>query len=379
MIAFTFAVPVALLAAADATPPTAPPAFEPAATVRALAHDEGRPTALKQLLALPAKQRGFALTADDAAIPHALDALLTDASAEIGFRLAAIQALVYLAGGATPEVRESTAATLAQRLPHLGTPEETAIAREAAIGLRGLKALPLLAAASASDDPEIRATVAATAAAPADLCARLKDPWPVVRAAAARGLALGDATGSACVAGALSDTDATVRAAAVRAAGEARVAEALPALRALAGDSAGPVPLRVDALYALGRLGELEPARMVLNTHLAKGGIVPLAEGAVSALAQSDAPGDRALVRQALSSEAGPVVLLAAQALARAGDAESLSSIQAARPRVDARHREALDAAIEQLKALTAPPGESPSAPVDSNLNNHDPADDDPE
>ena len=38
-----------------------------------------------------------------------------------------------------------------------------------------------------NDDPEIRATVAAAAAKPEDLCARLKDPWPIVRAAAARG------------------------------------------------------------------------------------------------------------------------------------------------------------------------------------------------
>jgi HEAT repeat protein len=352
---------------------SAAPVFDPDATLRALGHDEGRQAALDQLSALSPPDRARAMAHGDGAFSKALATLAADAKARMGHRLRAVEAMAVLVGA--PAVP-----ALAERLRHTGTPEETAVARVAAVALRGLHAKAELAAASAADDPEIRATVAAAAAKPEDLCARLKDPWPIVRAAAARGLAT-QGEGAACIVGALQDRDVSVRAAALQTCGLAGVKAAVPALRALAGDAAAPVPMRADAVVALGRLNETEPARRILSTHLAKGGIVPLAEAAVSALAAVDTPESREALHKALASQNGSVVAGAALALAAFGDQTARPEIEQARKRVDARHRFPVDAALRRLGAATAPTaGEDPGAPSpDTGDTGPDPADSDPE
>ena len=83
----------------------------------------------------------------------------------------------------TPDKR-----ALFEELKAMGTPDAYFFAARILrdcfdVGGKGLDA------ATGAGDPEIRATVAAAAAKPEDLCARLNDPWPIVWAAAARGLA----------------------------------------------------------------------------------------------------------------------------------------------------------------------------------------------
>ena len=332
----------------------AAPPFEPAATLRALRHDEGRASALKVLDALSPAERAAAAAFDERAIPRALAELAADAEARIGHRLLAVEVLARLAALAAVE-------PLSERLRHTGTPEEIAVARAAAVALRGLGARAALAPAATSPDPEVRATVAGAAAAPDTLCAALKDPWPVVRAAAARGLA-GRPAESPCLLLAFDDRDAPVRIAAIQAAGQAGVKAAAPPLRALAAETNAPLPLRVEAVVALGRLGDTEPAQKVLNTHLAKGGIVPLALGAVAALAAADRPESRETLRRALDSKAESVVAGAALALAALRDTEARPALERARERVHARHREAVEQALERLAPGAAPATGSPTS-----------------
>jgi HEAT repeat protein len=341
------------------------PTFDPAATLRALGHDLGRETALSQVDRLQRRpaDRAQALAYEGGALPAALARLSADATARMAHRLRAVEVLAGLAGAdAVP--------ALAERLRHTGTPEETAVARTAAIALRGLDAAAALAPAATADDPEIRATVAAAGAAPDDLCIRLTDAWPFVRAAAARGLAR-HPDRAACLAGAMQDPQPTVRSAVIQAAGFAGVAAVAPGLRTIAGDAGAPVPLRVEAVVALGRLGDDAPALRILNTHLEKGGIVPLAEAAVGALAARDTPENRAHLRRALLSEAGGVVLAAARGLSGFGDTEALPDLRAARDRVGARYRSPLDRVLEHLGD---PPRAEPLEP-----GGPDPADVDPE
>lgn len=346
--------------------------FDPEATLRALSHDLGRETALSQLegLGTPgrAEERVHALRHEGGAVPAALARLTSDAGVRMAHRLRAVEVLAGLAG-------DGAVAPLSERLRHTGSPEETAVARAAAIALRGLRATEALATAATSADPEIRATVAAAGAAPDDLCARLVDSWPLVRAAAARGLA-GHPARAACLVGALDDKAPTVRAAAFWAVGVAGVVAAAPGLRAVAGDAGAPLPLRVEAVLALGRLGDVAPALRIVNTHLEKGGIVPLAEAAVGALAARDTPEHRTLLRRALTSEAGGVVLAAARALGAFGDADAVPELRAARVRIGARHRAALD---RILAHLGEPAAAEPLEPVGPDTAGSDPAESDPE
>ena len=367
LISLAFTAALAVLTAAPALEAPAP-VFEPDATLRALGHDEGRRTALNQLVALTPADRTRAAAFGERALAKALSALAADPKARIGHRLRAVEALALLVG-------VSAVPALAERLRHVGTPEELAVARAAAVALRGLHADAELATMAGADDPEIRATVAAAGANPEDLCGRLGDPWPVVRGAAARGLAR-HPDRAVCVAAGLTDRDPSVRSAALETIGAAGVQAAGPVLRTLANDSAAPVILRAQAVVALGRLGDAEPARKILATHLAKGGIVPLAEAAVSALAATDTAAHREMLRRALTSESGVVVASAARVLAALGDTEARPALEQARGRVDARHRDQIDAALARLTAAGAPPvGE---AAPGSTLGD-DPADADPE
>ncbi|MCK6576183.1 hypothetical protein L6V77_34460, partial [Myxococcota bacterium] len=193
---------------------------------------------------------------------------------------------------------------------------------------------------------------------------------PLVRAAAARGLAV-HPDRAACLVGAVADTSPAVRSAVFQAVGVAGVGAAGPALRAVAGDAGAPVPLRVEAVLALGRLGDTEPATRIVNTHLEKGGIVPLAEAAVGGLAARDTPEHRALLRRALASEAGGVVLVAARALAALDDTEALPALRAARARIGARYRPGLDRVLVHFG--DPPPADPFDAP------GPDPAEADPE
>ncbi len=99
---------------------------------------------------------------------------------------------------------------------------------------------------------------------------------------------------------------------------------------------------------ALAALGDTEPAGKVLDTHLAKGGIAPLALGAVRALARA---GEVGRVRAALASKAPRVQLLAARALAEAGDVASVPALEALRATLRGRARDAVDDALRRLGA----------------------------
>jgi hypothetical protein len=243
-----------------------------------------------------------------------------------------------------------------------GTPADRALAREASRILQRVGPAALLRPALEATDPEVRAIALEAAGESPQLCAALSDPWETLRLAAVRGLSRlpGEAD---CLAAALNDTSPAVRGAAVGALGDAQVKAAVPALRKVAGDATGPVLVRAEALAVLGRLGDLGPARTVLETHLDKGGIVPLALGSIAALAESKEPADRARLRRVLDSKEGAVAARAAHALALLGDKESLDALRALRTRLGPRHRDEVDQALEMLGV--APAGEADPADLD--------------
>jgi HEAT repeat protein len=102
---------------------------------------------------------------------------------------------------------------------------------------------------------------------------------------------LSAATGvGACIAAALADPEPSVVEAAVMVAGESGLADLRPPLLALAGKPNAPVTLRAEAVVALARLGDPAPAERILQTHRAKGGIEPLALGAIRAFIELNDP-----------------------------------------------------------------------------------------
>lgn len=311
-----------------------------AAAARALEHPEARTGTLRRLANLTlfelqaARRAGLgyvvAQVAADAAIGH-VD------------RVLAVRAAAILGGG--PEVVDALAPlTVADEAP-----EAVVRAREAARALSQMGEGGALDGALGHADPEVRALAAgAGAGGAARLCPLLTgDPWPRVRSAAARGLTFHPAD-TGCLAEGLTDPTIEVRRAAARAAAEAPVAALRPGLRRLAGDAAAPAEARAEALVALAALGDTEPAGRVLDTHLAKGGIGPLALGAVRALARA---GEVGRVRAALASKTPRVQLAAVRALAEAGDVASVPALEALRVTVGGRAREDVDDALRRLGA----------------------------
>ncbi len=323
-------------------------AFDPAASVRALRHDDARPGALRQILRLDAVELSVARGAD---LAGPVAALLPDPRIPVADRILAARALALLD---RPEAVDDLGAQAARD----ATPEDVAVARESALALRQMGATDALASLLSARDPEVRATAAAAGAGPERLCALAReDAWPAVRAAAARGLARHPER-AACLAEALADVDATVALTAARTLAVSPGEAARSALRRVAGDPQADVPLRREAVTALGRLGDLEPAEKILARHLADGTIVPLAEAAVEALAAAPGAPSSEQLRRALASPAPSVQRAAARALATRGDPESRAALDAFLERLPAHERRSL-----QLPRADEPVG--PDAPED--------------
>lgn len=327
-------MPVALLALALL-------AFDPGAAARALAQPDARTGALRQLNRLGRIDLDAARAAGLGAVAATV---AVDAKVPFTDRVLAIRAAAVLGGGAVPPVLAPLTTPGAD-----AEPEAVALAREAARALRQLGAADALEPALAAHDPEVRAHAAWAGAGGEALCRLLaEDPWSDVRAGAAHGLAR-HPDAAACIAPALADADPKVQQAAVATAIEAPDPRLREPLRKLAGDAKAPVTARADAFVALGHIGDIEPAEKALALHLDKGGIVPLAEAAVRAMAAAGV--EPARLRPALASEAPVVQLAAARALVAAGDRESLDALRALRERVDPRRRAVVDGLIERLGA----------------------------
>lgn len=318
-------------------------AFDPAADAAALDRPEARTETLRRLGRLGRLDLDAARAAQ---LGPRLAALAADPTVPFADRVLAIRAASILRG-------EGVAAQLAPIITAVADPaanaEATALAREAARALLQLRAADALVAALDAPDPEVRALAARSGAGGIRLCAMLADdPWEDVRIAAAHGLAMHPESAD-CLAPALASVDPKLRLAAVRAASMARRPALKAPLRALAGDAKAPVDARAEAFVALGYLGDTEPAEKALAVHLAGGGIEPLAEASVRALAAAGAPPAR--IREALASEAPVVQLAAVRALVALGDRESLPALRALRDRFDPRRRRTLDELIERLDA----------------------------
>lgn len=316
-------------------------AFDPAADAAALDRPEARTETLRRLGRLGRLDLDAARAAG---LGARVAAVAADTSAPFTDRVLAVRAAAILRGdGVTDHLAPLTTAA--------ADAEAVALAREAARALLQLRAPDALAAALDAPDPEVRAYAARAGAGGARLCALLgEDPWDQVRVAAAHGLAL-HPDAADCLAPALAADDPKLRLAAARSATAVRRPALAAPLRALAGDARAPVDARAEAFVALGHLGDTEPADKALAIHLADGGIEPLAEAAVRALAAAEA--DPARIRAALDSKAPVVQLAAARALVARGDRASLPALRALRDRFDLRRRRALDELIDRLDAPT--------------------------
>mgnify|MGYP001164071608 CR=1 FL=1 len=219
--------------------------------------------------------------------------------------------------------------------------DSIALAREAAQVLANLGAREALAPGVDSTDPEIRAAAAALGVNPKALCGLLaSDPWPMVRVAAARGLADRSAHALCLTPGLRDRTQAVVLAAAEASAhtGETRL---VPPLRAIAGDPRAYIPARCAAIISLGHLGDLEPAHKILKTHLRMGGIIPLARAAVTALSVGGAPFE---ALEPVSSSDAPAVLLAlADALYSLKSEDGRRLIKRILPKIPHRQRRRIE------------------------------------
>lgn len=314
-------------------------ALDPAAELAALDAPEARTEALRRLGRLGRVDLDAARAAQ---LGPAVAAVAADPDVPFTDRVLAVRVAAIMKG-------EGVAERLAPLTTAAGDPPTVALAREAARALLQLRAVDALVPALDAADPEVRGYAARSGAGAARLCGLLDDPWGGVRVAAAQGLAH-HPDAADCLAPALASQDPKLLVAAARSAADSRRDALRAPLRALAGDAKAPVIARAEAFVALGALGDTEPADKALAVHLDGGGIEPLAEAAVRALAAAEV--EPARIRVALASEAPMVQIAAARALVARGDKESLPALRALAERVDPRRRRAF---VELIRRLEAP------------------------
>ncbi len=284
--------------------------FEPAATMRALSHDEARPGALRQLFIL--KGEDLAKAESDPALGPMLALVVSDKSRDFPSRVLAVRALARL------HRTEGNSALASVLLDRDGEPETVALAREAAVTLRRFKDKSSNLKGIDYPDPEVRATAAATLADGIEaestpeieqaLCSLMNDPWPEVRRAAASGLRTAD-----CLKKLLADRDVSVVASAAVSAGLAGDAELVPMLEKIASGRKYSNFSRCSALRSLGQLGAFTLPRKILDVHLQKGGLEELAFAAVLALAYNAQNSDDAARLQKAANSKTPKLSEAAK------------------------------------------------------------------
>ena len=321
-------------------------------------HDESTgPTAIRKLLHLTAPDLHRARSGGYA---EALSRVITGAGIPTSTRILAIRALAQIND-------PSRARSLLPFVQSNRQPEQIALAREAVIALRQLGAHDALSAALGATDPEVRATAAG--AGPPDpqrLCMLLaNDPWPRVRAAAARGLRR-HPQAAGCLVPAFQDSVLSVALTALTTARNARPNDVRPALLRIAGDAQAELPRRVEAMVSLGALGDLTPAQIALQTHLRHGGIIPLAAAAVRAAQLSADESASVLLREALSSRSPEVLSNAIRAIVARKDRASLPALEAIATRVPPPVGRVLKAALIELAGNADPPPVAAEAPVDA-------------
>ncbi len=309
--------------------------FDPGTAARLLTHPEERTATLRVLGTLNAVDQESARAAG---LGQKIAMVATDPTQRFEDRVLAVRAAALIGG---PEVHRPL--RILTQSTH--DPRSTAMAREAAKALFQLGAVGSLDAARISADPEVRA-FAGRAGGGVALCVLLADPWPMVRAAAADGLGK-PPSAPKCLARALAHAHPRVRLNAARSAQTAPHPSLRTPLRKLAGDARAPTDARVEAFVGLAHLGDLEPAKSALQTHLAKGGIVPLALASLRAFAVGD--GHLEALRKGLASESDTVRVAAARLLVARDDLAARDAISKAAETVGPRYKAVMHTLLQRL------------------------------
>jgi len=309
--------------------------FDPGTAARLLNHPEERTATLRALGALNAVDQDVARAAG---LARKIAMVATDPTQRFEDRVLAVRAAALIGGS---EVHQPL--RILTQSAH--DPASTAMAREAAKALFQLGAVKSLDSARTSADPEVRA-FAGRAGGGVALCVLLADPWPMVRAAAAEGLGK---TPSApkCLARALAHEHPRVRLNAARSAQSAPHPTLRTPLRKLAGDARAPIDARAEAFVGLAHLGDFEPAKRALETHLSKGGIVPLALASLRAFAVGD--GHPETLRKGLASKSDVVRVAAARLLVARNDLSARDALAEAAEAVGPRHKAVMRDLLQRL------------------------------
>ena len=316
-------------------------AFNADATTRALGHSDGRSGALEQFFKLP---RADLMQARKSSIGPAITRVALDPKTSYLDRILALRVIALLN-------LESQSANLVQLLRHTPSPEGIAVARETAKTLFKLGAGPFLTAALGHGDPEVRKYAARAGAGGAALCpVLLSDPWPMVRAAAAEGLAIHEKQ-APCLRRGFKDRSESVLRAVIDSTTQLGMSQVGPELRTIVRNPSNSISLRADALYGLGRLGLVGLAKKVLKNHMAHGGMTELAAASIRGLSAAASPSKAYLA--AMKSPSTRVLLALARALASRPDSATSKRLRHIRKRLKPRYQETID---RLLKPLSPPP-----------------------
>ncbi len=310
----------------------------PASWESRLRNPEAQRPALERLLQLQETDRP---RIDPSTLTSALLEIVNAQALDTRTQLLAIRTLGHL------QLR-GAASKLTQLLLLDRDSTERAMAQEAVAALVAMNAIESLTVALDATDPGIRAAAAQRGAGPTRLCALLSDNWTMVRAAAARGIRFHPKLGP-CLAPSLNDPSPKVLLAAAETAIVVRRQELKSPLRKLAAKPSAYLPAREAAVVALGALGDLQPARQILATHLEKGGLISLARASVKALAEANVPSTE--LREALASKAFQIQLAAADILSRRRDMPSKAIIEAALSSIPPRQRTQFRAFLDRFAA----------------------------